>query len=114
MLNWLTELRRFRPKAFIKCRERIQLLTEHGLDLRRPHADYLEDSIYELRAKEGRVQYRILYALVGQEAVLLHAFSKEGAIPVMELQRAQDRRRAFASNPPAHTYEDDLPEERKR
>jgi phage-related protein len=73
----------------------------------------LEDGLYELRAKEGRVQYRILYAFVNQAAVLVHGFSKEGAIPLMEMQRAQERRRAYAANPAVHTYEGDF-QERKR
>jgi hypothetical protein len=35
--------------------------------LRRPHADYLEDGIYELRWRNGTVQYRILYFFHGRE-----------------------------------------------
>lgn len=78
-----------------------------------PHADYLEDGLYELRAKDGRVQYRILYALVNQVAVLVHGFSKEGVIPLIEMQRAQERRRAYVGDPAMHTFEDDIPERKQ-
>ena len=45
----------------IKIRAKIALLAESGHELRRPHADYLRDGIYELRVAHKPIQYRILY-----------------------------------------------------
>jgi len=48
----------------------------------------LGDKIYELRPK----QIRILYALVGQYAVILHAFwKKTGPVPSSDKRLAQSR-----------------------
>jgi ribosome-binding protein aMBF1 (putative translation factor) len=60
---------------------RIRRLAEAGRELRRPEADYLRGGIYELRARRGHVNYRILYFFHGQNvAILAHALTKEGAI----------------------------------
>jgi phage-related protein len=66
----------------------------------------LEDGIYELRAKQIRVQYRILYFFHGQNvAILAHAMTKEEAqVPETDLARAIERSRLFAKNPEFHTY----------
>ncbi len=58
VLDWFAGLP---AKAQAKCLERIQFLAAMGYEARRPHADYLRDGIYELRAKWGTVNYRILY-----------------------------------------------------
>ena len=59
--DWLLELKRRNRRAFAKCVVRIRRLAELGHELRRPEADLLRDGIYELRAREGRVNYRLLY-----------------------------------------------------
>src|SRR5438093_12118471 len=64
--QWLTALAKHDRKAFAKCAAKIKRLEDKGHELRRPEADYLEDDIYELRAKKGRVNYRILYFFHGQ------------------------------------------------
>jgi len=62
---------------------------ELGHELRRPEADLLRDGIYELRARLGTVNYRILYFFHGRNvAVLAHAITKENEIPVVEINRA--------------------------
>lgn len=66
----------------------ISYLEEQGERLRRPIAEYLGDKIYELRPK----QIRILYAFVGQYAVILHVFRKKtGPVPPSEKRLAQTR-----------------------
>ena len=66
----------------------VSYLEEQGERLRRPIAEYLGDRIYELRPK----QVRILYAFVGQFAVILHAFRKKtGPVPPSEKRLAQAR-----------------------
>lgn len=106
-LDWFDRLP---AKAKLKCRARLRLLADHGHDLRRPAADYLRDGIYELRAKAGRVQYRILYCFQGRMAVvILHAIMKAGAVvPAMEIDRALRRKRTFEHNPRFHTHEEML------
>ena len=76
-----------------------------GHELRRPEADFLREGIYELRAKLGTVNYRILYFFHGRDvAVLASAITKENEIPVNEINRALERKRIFVANPAAHTF----------
>jgi phage-related protein len=108
VVDWLQELRREDRKAYAKCVARIHRLAEAGYELRRPEADYLRDGIYELRARHGRVNYRILYFFHGQHvAVLAHALTKEGEIPEHDIERAKRRKDAFERAPARHTYEED-------
>ncbi len=58
LLDWLEGLSQ---KARRKCLVKIEMLVELGHELRRPHCDLLERGIWELRARAGHVQYRILY-----------------------------------------------------
>ena len=77
LLEWLEGLKP--PKVVAKCRVLIELLKAAGQDLRRPHADILCEEIHELRARVGRVQYRMLYFFHGQgTAILSHGFIKRG------------------------------------
>src|SRR6266536_6468393 len=106
VVNWLLELRNYNKKAWTNCRVRIELLAELGHELRRPAADYLRDGIYELRAKQGHVQYRILYFFHDRQvAVLAHSLTKEEMIPAADIERAIKRKKLFESNPQKHTYE---------
>lgn len=79
-----------------------------GHELRRPAADILRDGIYELRAKQGHVQYRLLYFFHGRNvAILAHGLTKEDKVPDADIERAVKRRRLFESHPEEHTYEDE-------
>ena len=65
----------------------------------------LRDKIYELRAKRGRVNYRILYFFHGQNvAILAHALTKEDVVPSIDIERAIQRRKRYEKDPKAHTY----------
>ena len=59
--DWLLDLARRDRQALANCIAKIRLLASEGYELWRPHADYLRDGIYELRAKRGHLNYRILY-----------------------------------------------------
>ena len=84
--SWLQELRRTDKRVYAKCVARIRLLAQLGHELRRPLADYLEEDIYELRIRRGRVNYRILYFFHGQNiAILAHGLVKEDVIPRVDL-----------------------------
>ncbi len=109
VLEWLDELRKTNKKAYAKCRVRIERLAEMGHLLRRPETDYVEDDIRELRARVGKVQYRMLYFFHGQErAVLVHALTKEDAIPESDLNRARSRKHEFEADPGKHSYEEEV------
>lgn len=106
VLAWLQQLLKSNPKAWANCRARIELLSQLGHELRRPAADYLRDGIYELRAKQGHVQYRILYFFHGRQvAILAHGLTKEDDIPAADIDRALKRKKLFEADPKAHTYE---------
>jgi phage-related protein len=104
--EWLQALQRQNRRAFAKCIARIRRLAELGHELRRPEADFLRDEIYELRAKMGHVQYRILYFFQGREiAILAHALTKKDKVPSADIDRAVRRKAAFRRDPAAHSLE---------
>lgn len=112
VLDWLSELRRTNEKAFAKCMVRVERLEEAGHELRRPEADILRDGIYELRAKQGTVQYRVLYFFHGRNvAVLAHALTKEDKVPAADIDRAVKRKKLFENNPKAHTHTEEVDDE---
>ena len=109
VVEWLRDLRRDDRTAYAKCVARLGRLAEAGHELRRPEADYLREGIYELRARRGRVNYRMLYFFHGQNvAILAHALTKEGEIPDGDIARAITRKQAFERDPARHTYEGEV------
>jgi len=110
VLSWLRELRRKDLQGYAKCAARVRLLAELGHELRRPIADTLRDGIYELRARSGRVNYRLLYFFHGKNvAILAHALTKEAEVPDIDIDRAIARRKAFENDPETHTAEEEFP-----
>jgi phage-related protein len=105
--RWLGGLRRTDRGGFAKCVERIQRLAALGHELRRPHADFLRDGIYELRARRGTVNYRVLYFFHGKGvAVLAHGLTKKGKVPKADIDRVIRRRNALRADPKKHIYEE--------
>ena len=110
VLEWLRELSRGNRLAAAECLSRIKLLIDYGHELRRPHADYLRDGIYELRAKRGHVQLRILYFFHGRQVALLaHGLTKERDVPAIDIERAIQRRRRYEQNPRKHQSNRTIP-----
>jgi len=108
VIEWLREPRRKDKRAYAKCNARIQVLAQLGHELRRPMADYLRDGIHELRIRHGHVNYRILYFFHGQPvAILAHGLTKEDEVPNADIERAIQRKEAFAQNPAKHSYPED-------
>ncbi|HVG08147.1 MAG TPA: type II toxin-antitoxin system RelE/ParE family toxin [Thermoanaerobaculia bacterium] len=104
VLDWLRELQQRDRRAYAKCVARIQRLAQEGHALRRPEADYLRDGIYELRARQGRVNYRILYFFHGQNVVILaNGLTKKDEVPTPRSsepsaeKRLSSRTRSFIS-----------------
>ena len=84
---------------------RIELLAEKGYQLRRNQCDFLRDGIYELRKRRLNINYRILYAFCGKNAVLLsHGCTKEKRVPKKEIDRAISNLKKYQQNPDTHTY----------
>lgn len=106
MLDWFEELP---GRARAKCRVLLGRLAEAGHDLRRPAAEYLGDGLYELRAKDLRVNYRMLYFFHQRwTTVLTHGFTKQtGAVPEREIELALRRKHAFEANPVRHTFHEE-------
>ena len=108
VVEWLEELRGSDRRAYAKCVARIRRLMEAGHELRRPEADFVREGLYELRARQGRVNYRILYFFHGRNvAILVHALTKQGEIPEADIERALRRKVSFEQDPERHTYEEE-------
>lgn len=105
LLDWLDSLP---EKARAKCMVRVERLAELGHELRRPEADYLRNDIYELRAKESGINYRMLYFFHGREAVVVsHGIVKQrAAVPAREIDLAVKRKKAFEKDVSRHTHEE--------
>lgn len=103
VLEWFERLSQ---PARVKCFDKIELLARQGHLLRRPHADYLRDGIFELRAGHQGVNYRLLYFFHGQQLVVLsHGFTKQqSAVPPIEIERARKRKELFEADPSGHTH----------
>ncbi len=73
----------------------IELLTEHGPNLRLPHSRALGDGLFELRPRGRSGIARAFYCfVVGRRIVVLHAFVKKTQqTPERELKLARRRRK---------------------
>lgn len=109
VLDWLASLRRRNPRAYAKCRARINRLAEEGHAWRRPEADFLRDGVFELRARLGSINYRVLYGFHGRDvAILAHALTKEDRVPPAEIDRAAQRLAKYRLDPTKHTYSEPI------
>lgn len=105
VLDWLRDLKDRDRRSFAKCVVRINRLAESGHELRRPEADYLRDGIYELRARRGTINYRILYFFHGRGAcVLAHALTKKDKVPERDVELAILRMTMFEADPGEHSH----------
>ena len=105
--EWLLRLQLEDHQAHDRLAIRLRRLAILGFELRRPEADFVRDGVYELRARRGHVNLRILYGFHGRTVVvLLHALTKEDRLPEADLRRVLERKRRFDLNPVQHTHED--------
>lgn len=100
-LIWLDDLSIKVQDKFIV---RIERLAECGFDLRRPEADFLRDGVYELRVRHRRINYRLLYFFIKQDAVISHGVAKKDRVPDKDIDLAIERMNKFARNPQKYTY----------
>ena len=103
VLDWLERLKD--KQAVAKLNERIERLEGQGFALGRPMAAPLRDQISELRARSGRVQFRILYCFHERRAILLHGLTKEGEVPDQDIKIALTRRRKLFDDPKQHIFD---------
>jgi len=102
--DWLATLPR-RVRA--RCDTKMALLAANGHELRRPHADYLRDGVYELRVGFAGKNYRILYAFIGHQVVLLtHGLVKESRVPSAEIDKAILCKTKWEADRTTHTYKE--------
>lgn len=104
VLSWLKNNKQKQELA--KFRTRIELLKNHGIDLKRPMAAYLSEGIYELRLNSGNRHIRIFYFFHERKAVVLcHVIVKKSRkVPPKEIEIAVRRKERFVENPDLHTY----------
>jgi len=70
----------------------ISLLIQYGPDLHFPYSRKLTKQLFELRSS-GDTKIRVIYALINQKYILLHAFKKKTRkTPVKEINLAEQRR----------------------
>lgn len=68
----------------------LDLLQELGNQLRRPHADFLKDGIYELRIPVKRKQFRLLYFYFYRGTIVIsHGLRKEAKVKTSDIEKAK-------------------------
>jgi len=103
LVEWL---KKQPAKARDKCIAKVKRLSLMGHKLRRPDCDYLTEGIYELRIRDGNVNYRILYGFVGRSIVLLsHGCTKEKEVPKREIEKAIGNMAKYKKNPDKYSFE---------
>jgi phage-related protein len=76
----------------------LDLLREFGNELRRPHVDFLENGIYELRIRVKHKQFRLLYFYFFQEKIIIsHGIRKEAKVPASEIRKAITHKEDYIS-----------------
>ncbi|MCD8254581.1 MAG: type II toxin-antitoxin system RelE/ParE family toxin [Oscillospiraceae bacterium] len=84
-------------KTEAKMLRMLDLLEEHGGQLREPFSKALEDGLFELRAQQGNNITRVIYFFfVGNKAILTHGFTKKSQkTPPREIERAKRYRKEY-------------------
>ena len=100
VLDWMKQLAKKDTRAYKKCVWLIGQLEDRGCELARPHSGYLRDGVHELRARIGKVNYRVLYGFVADEIALLACgLTKEKRVPPNEIDRAVARIEEYKQDP---------------
>lgn len=82
------------PKDQVLIQRGFSLLAEYGNALRRPHTDYLDDGLWELRVRVIKKQYRFIFFYYQRQIIVVtHGFlKKESVVPRKEIKLAQTYR----------------------
>jgi len=83
--------------ARAKMLRNMFLLEEFGFSLKEPYVKPLKDKLYEVRAKDNRGIYRVVYfAFKDKRLVMLHGFTKKTQkTPPSEIAVAKKRMKDF-------------------
>jgi len=108
--DWLDNLETVEPRAYEKCLALILELARRGSELRMPTSKKLRDDIFELRAKVGTVNYRILYFFTDKRGVACcsHGLTKEDVVPKGDIDLAVKRKALVKKNYNRHTADIDV------
>lgn len=95
VMDFLNDLDHKKDIPYIE--NKMRQLEEHGYNLRRPHADFLEDGIYELRISTINGAFRILYFFFDKNKIILtNGFNKKkGPVPVTHLITAKEYQKKY-------------------
>ena len=87
-------------KLQLKIFRAFELLEEFNINLKAPYVKPLEDKLYELRIKDPKGIYRIIYfAYTGQEFIMLNGFVKKTQkTPKKEIELAKTRMKEVLNN----------------
>lgn len=73
--EWITGLQ---AKGRVEVMRTLDLLEDHGTDLKMPHARFLQDGLWELRGQSGSDHFRVIYFhWKGRTFGLVHGFTKK-------------------------------------
>ena len=105
--DWLLSLtrpsKRQNLSAVAKIRTVLSALGREGHTLRRPISAQLRHGIHELRVRDRRVHYRVLYFFDGPAvAVIALGCTKENEVGDAEIDRAAQYRDSYLSDRFAH------------
>ena len=102
--EWLDDLETREPDAYAKCLALLKSLESQGYELKRPHADYLRDKVYELRFRVVKIRYRVLYFFHGRNVVVLsHGLTKKSNVPKVDIDTAVYRKELVSNDPEKYT-----------
>ena len=101
---WLNEIERKVPLAYAKIIDAIQYVEQLGYEAERPHSSHLEGGIYEVRIKERRIHYRVLYFFRrGNVICLSHGIIKRtDRVPPKDIEKAVVRMKLVEGDPSAY------------
>ncbi len=87
-------------KLQLKIFRAFELLEDFNINLKAPYVKPLEDKLYELRIKDQKGIYRIIYfAYTGQEFIMLNGFVKKTQkTPKKEIELAKTRMKEVLNN----------------
>jgi len=64
-------------KARAKVTKSLEILQSQGVLTPYPHVSHVKDKLFELRVKQSKNQYRVIYFInTGRSIILLHGFVK--------------------------------------
>jgi len=98
---WLDVLERKVPLAHAKLLEAIQYVEQLGHEADRPYSGTLGRGIHEIRVKQRKIHYRVLYFFHGSNVICLSQgiIKKTDRVPPNEIDKAVDRMKLVKKDP---------------